>query len=329
MIEERTRRAAAGEKLSSNYEFKGISKSGKIMDFDVSVSYITYEGEHATQGILRDVSEKKQFEEKEREMQIELMQHSKLASIGMLAAGIAHNVNVPLQGISNHIELLKMTREDVPYLDSMLEQVQRISAIINNMLYKSRQEQNTNKQHVDLNQLLAEELRFLDADLTFKHDFQKNYEFDPNLPKIYGIYSDFSQGLLNIVKNAIDAMHSAEVKQLGVKTKALEDGQILVEVQDSGQGIPQKILDKIFDPFFTTKPPAGEQKEHEPTGTGLGLSTTYQLLKKYDARFDIDSEMGQGTTFRIFLNANGGKPQDTADTIVQQAERILEEENVS
>ncbi|MFH1862612.1 MAG: PAS domain S-box protein, partial [bacterium] len=233
-IEERSRRMQQGEKLSPRYEFKGISKSGKIIDFDVSVSYITYNGRPAVQGILRDISDRKRMEERQKEMQLELMQHARLSSIGMLAAGIAHNINTPLQGIANHIELLKMTREDVPYLESMLSQVQRISSIINNMLHKGRQEQDQSEREIDLNQLLIEELNFLGADFTFKHDVQKDYQFDPQLPAIWGVYSDFSQSLLNIIRNALDAMYASEKKKLTVQTRALDDGDIAIEITDTG-----------------------------------------------------------------------------------------------
>ncbi|HEX7343885.1 MAG TPA: PAS domain S-box protein, partial [bacterium] len=186
IIEDRARRLAGGEKLPARYEFKGLTKSGKIIDFEANVSYISYDGQTATQGILRDISERKNFEARQQEMQLELIQRAKLSSIGMLSAGIAHNMNLPLQGIINHIELLKMTRTDVPYLDDILSQAQRIAAIINNMLFKSRQEQDHGMRELDLNQLLVEELTFLNADLEFKHRVIKEYHFDPDLPKIQG-----------------------------------------------------------------------------------------------------------------------------------------------
>jgi PAS domain S-box-containing protein len=301
LIEERARRSAAGEKLSPNYEFKGLSKSGEILDFDVSVNYTTYEGKPAVQGILRNITERKRLEARHKEMQMEIMQHAKLSSIGMLAAGIGHNLNVPLQGIINHIELLKMTQDNIPYLDDILNQAQRISAIINNMLYKSRQEQDLEKRPIDLNQLLVEELKFLNADLVFKHRIKKEYQFDPNLPTVQGVYGDFSQSLLNIIKNAIDAMHDTPEKKLSVKTEACSDGKILVEIRDTGCGIPPEYQERIFDPFFTTKPTNGKQKGDEPSGTGLGLSSAYQLLKKYDARFEVLSKPGEGTIFRVYI----------------------------
>jgi PAS domain S-box-containing protein len=301
LIQDRAKRLAAGEKLPPRYEFKGLTRSGHEIDFDVNVSYVIFEGKPAVQGILRDISERKRFEARQQEMQLELIQHAKLSSIGMLATGIAHNMNLPLQGIINHIELLKMTRTDVPYLEDMLNQAQRIAAIINNMLFKSRQEQDQALRELDLNQLLVEELTFLNADLEFKHRVIKEYQFDPNLPKIQGIYSDFSQALLNVIRNALDAMHESHEKRLGVRTRAVPGGEIMVEVADTGCGIDSEHLDRIFNPFFTTKPSAGKQNGHEPAGTGLGLSSAYQLLKKYGARYDVKSEPGDGTVFRVFI----------------------------
>ncbi len=329
LIEERARRSAAGEKLSPNYEFQGLSKSGEILDFDVSVNYTTYEGKPAVQGILRNITERKRLEARQKEMQMEIMQHAKLSSIGMLAAGIGHNLNVPLQGIINHIELLKMTQDNIPYLDDILNQAQRISAIINNMLYKSRQEQDLEKRPIDLNQLLVEELKFLNADLVFKHRIKKEYQFDPNLPMVQGVYGDFSQSLLNIIKNAIDAMHDTPEKKLSVKTEACSDGKILIEIRDTGCGIPPEYQERIFDPFFTTKPVNGKQKGDEPSGTGLGLSSAYQLLKKYDARFEVLSRPGEGTIFRVYIpykTENAPSADSTAEASGDQepAEEIPE-----
>ncbi|MCX6640454.1 MAG: PAS domain S-box protein [bacterium] len=302
IIEARTKRAAGGEILNPRYEFKGLSKTGKVIDFEVSVNYITFEGEPAVQGIARDISERTAYQVREKEMQLELMQNTRLASIGMLAAGIAHNINVPLQGIYSHLELLQMTRDDIPYLESIIDQVQRISSIVNNMLHISREKQDQSERSLDLNRLLVEELKFLDADLNFKHQVEKNFQFDPNLPPVKGIYSDYSQALLNVIKNAIDAMHQAETKRLSVKTEFIAaDNNILIEVADTGCGISKENLDHIFDPFFTTKPQAHENKGKEPVGTGLGLSSTYQIMKKYEAKLDVQSEVGRGTAFRIYI----------------------------
>jgi signal transduction histidine kinase len=173
-----------------------------------------------------------------------------------------------------------------------------MSDIIDNMMYKSRQEQQTKPQELDLNRLLQTELQFLEADINFKHNIAKVYDFSEPLPKIKGIYGDFSQSLLNIIKNAIDAMYKTPKKILVVETKYDEEF-VYVKISDSGCGIKKENLLRIFDPFFTTKPLLGEGKNDEPTGTGLGLSSAYQLLKKYDAKILVESQVGIGSTFTV------------------------------
>jgi len=108
---------------------------------------------------------------------------------------------------------------------------------------------------------------------------------------------------MNIIKNALDAMHGRDEKRLHVATQAQPDGSIVVEIGDSGSGIAPEHLDRIFDPFFTTKPMAGRQSNGEPTGTGLGLSSVKQILAKYRASIQVDSTPGQGTTFKIHIPA--------------------------
>jgi len=318
IIENRARRLALGEKLPTRYEFKGLTKAGKEIEFEANVSYISYDGKTATQGILRDISERRSFEARQQEMQLELIQRAKLSSIGMLSAGIAHNMNLPLQGIINHIELLKMTRSDVPYLDDILTQAQRIAAIINNMLFKSRQEQDQGLRELDLNQMLVEELTFLNADLEFKHRVVKQYHFDPDLPKIQGVYSDFSQAILNIIRNALDAMYESHEKRLTVRTEARPDKEILIEVADTGCGIAPEHLDQIFSPFFSTKPVAGMQNGTGPSGTGLGLSSAYQLLKKYHSRYDVQSRPGEGTVFRVYIPTSRQIVKESAADLVAE-----------
>ncbi|MBU0518458.1 PAS domain S-box protein [bacterium] len=248
-----------------------------------------------------DITDAKLTQQREREMELELMQQSKLASVGLLSAGIAHNLNVPLHAIMSQIEMMQLTGNDSSYLDDMMKQVQLMSDISDNILKKTRNEQNQEKKDIDINELLREELKFLNADLVFKHSITKDFEFDPDLPRVRGVYSDFSQAIMNCVKNAIDAIHHTEVKLLSVRTRACEDNEILIEIEDSGSGIPKEIQDRIFKPFFTTKPLAGEQQEGEPFGTGLGLSSSLNLIEKYNGRIEIDSKMDEGTTMRIYI----------------------------
>lgn len=121
---------------------------------------------------------------------------------------------------------------------------------------------------------------------------------DKSLPLIKGVYSDFSQSFSNIIKNALDAMRNTDKKKLTVKTY-FADNYIHVQISDTGEGIPEKNIKYIFEPYFTTKRYIEEGQESRPAGTGLGLYMVQELLKKYNAEYDIQSKVGEGTTFTI------------------------------
>jgi PAS domain S-box-containing protein len=310
----------------TDYEFHLQRKDGtSIWILENATLILAERGEPLTiQGTIIDITERKTNLERERELQVELMEQSKLANIGLLAAGIAHNVNVPLQGIITQVEMLKLIHPDMTFLDEILTQALRISSIISNMLQKSRQEQCPVEQEIDLNKLLTEELEFLNADLTFKHEINKSYDFHPYLPRIEGIYSDFSQALLNLIRNAIDAMHDSRKKWLSIRTITGENSNIIIEIKDTGCGIPDEISERIFEPFFSTKPLAGQPSGEEPTGTGLGLSSAVQLMRKYKAKLEVDSEVGQGTTFRMIIPPQPKHPIQTTEQSLTHAPELEE-----
>jgi len=264
--------------------------------------------ERLEERVQERTEELRRSEEKRREMELELLQQSKLADIGMLASGIAHNLKTPLTVLSGRLQLLKYTCPgEVEKADVMLRQVNTMNSIIENMIHKSRQEQQEEEQALDVNELLKEELTFFQANLEFKHKIEKDYLFAEHLPLVRGVYSDFAQSLMNIVKNAMDAMHDSEEKKLTVRT-GLEDGFIRIVISDTGCGIPKEHTPKLFSPFFTTKPMSGEQRGDEPTGTGLGLSSAYQLLSKYRAKIEAESEVGVGTTFTVKIPVKACEP---------------------
>ena len=241
----------------------------------------------------------------QRELELELLHLSKLSDIGALAQGIAHNLKSPLTAVRGFAQLLQMQHPDLQHLDAIVRSADQISDIVDNIMYKSRQEQRGDRQPIDLNRLLREELRFLEADSQFKHQTEKVYRFAEDLPAVEGVYSDFSQCFTNLIRNALDAMHKSNRKQLTVETEKNGDG-VIVRVSDTGSGIPKEHLDHIFEPFFTTKPIVGEAKPGEPTGTGLGLSTCVQLMKPYGAEIAAESEVGVGTTFTVRVPTRAG-----------------------
>jgi PAS domain S-box-containing protein len=298
-------------------------------------SYPIFDLNNNLKGVIENrkiITEQKILQDERQRLEMELMEKHKLSSIGLLVQGVAHNLNTPLGVILGRSELLKSEIDEVlgekvihllePVdndeikeaagftkeikesadngLDVILKQVENMSSIIGNMMYKSRQEQDSEKKKISLNQVLEEELTFLMADMYFKHEIEKKINFDQNLPYIEGVYSDFSQSFTNIIRNAIDAMFSVETKVLTVTTR--HDGEfVYVIFHDTGEGVEEENRSKIFDPFFTTKefgsPDGG------PSGVGLGLHSCYQLLNPYGVRFYVESQPGD-TTFTLKIPIN-------------------------
>ncbi|MBI5059487.1 response regulator [candidate division KSB1 bacterium] len=276
----------------------------------VSCGRVLIDGQSCVQIVARDLTDHLELIERNELMELELLSEQRLAAIGLLASGVAHNINTPLMGIYGVAQLIKMKHPEIEDIDGVITQVDRITSIIRNLMWKSRQEQDSAYQEIDLCQLLREELRFLEADLDFKHYVDKQYSLSTDLPAIYGRYSDFSQSLMNVVRNALDAMHGRDARVLKVAA-AVRDGEILISIQDSGCGISAEDRDKIFMPFFTTKLIVGS--DGGPTGTGLGLSTVQKLMSPYGVRFEIESQPNQGTTFVFRIPTEINSPRRARD----------------
>ncbi len=286
------------EKSYIHEESSALTKFGRKIAIEFWISRIIYEEKLAIQGIVIDITEKEQLREQEKALQLELIKEHKLATIGELAAGIAHNLNNPLSTLMGYIELMKMKYPEIPELNKLLSQTKKMNGIINTLVRKSEKDHLRSAIELDLNQLIREELNFLEADLHYKHQIECEVDLADDLPPINAVYSDFSQSFHNIVRNALDAMFKSDEKKLAIKT-SVNKNEIVLSVQDTGCGIDEKNLSNIFTPFFTTKPVRGEQAGDEPYGTGLGLSSVYKLLAPYGVKFDVNSELGKGTSFVI------------------------------
>lgn len=224
------------------------------------------------------------------ELETRLVQADKLSSIGLLAAGVAHEVNTPLAVISTYAQMLaKQVNGDEAksrLLEKIAKQTFRASEIVNSLLNFSRTG-STEFDEVDLNRVLRETLSLIEPQLQ-KAQVRVIHRLDGELPTIRGNGSKLQQVFLNLFLNARDAMEAGGV--LEVRT-ATEGGNARVEVVDSGQGIPAEVLHRIYDPFFTTK---GAKK-----GTGLGLSITYGIVKEHGGSIVADSTPGEGTRFTL------------------------------
>jgi two-component system NtrC family sensor kinase len=230
--------------------------------------------------------------------QSQLLESQKLEQIGLLASGLAHNLKTPLSGIKGYAQLLKMDHETLYELDMIVNEVDVMESIINNLMLKSRKGHESKEKILNLNDLLRIELEFLSANMFFKHRVKSVVEYDDDLPLIRGVYAHFSQTIMNVIQNALDAMHESSEKQLTVRTRH-DDQYIFIDVIDTGCGIPGEIRDKVFDVFFTTKPTSMEKKGNEPYGTGLGLSTANYFMHQYGGTIEIASKKGEGTAVSI------------------------------
>lgn len=275
-----------------------LTKDGRKVYADANSTVITINGKEYLVGLMRDKTEKKKFEDLQKELQVQMMQDARLADIGRLAAGLAHNLNNPLAGVIGYAEMMENKYPDEKAPKTIVQAGKQMRDIIQNMMFVSRSEQEREEKQLNINDILKGYLNIRLGDSYFKHYVKREYEFDEELPNINGVYSDFSQSLGNIIQNSLDAMWDSEEKVLRVRTYH-DDSNVYVEVGDTGSGIPESYMDKLFSPFFSTKPMQKEEGDIQPTGTGLGLSFAYETLKNnYDAEILVDSVPGD-TKFTV------------------------------
>jgi|GEM_PF-2839181 len=252
----------------------------------------------------QDISYREQLKKAQRELQMELIEKNRLASLGNLVQGIAHNLNNPLAIIQATTQyLLEAEDKEVNLKEELTvikEQAQRIGQIIKDLMAKSREEALRVITKLNLNQILEEELKFLQANSFFKYEVKLEKELSP-LPAILGIYSDFSQAFANFINNALEAMQDSPVKVLKIKTYT-SDSAVVVEIADTGKGMEKELIPHLFEPFFTTKKKQVKEGELPISGGyGLGLYTTRFLLEPYGARFEVQSELNKGSLFRVII----------------------------
>jgi signal transduction histidine kinase len=228
------------------------------------------------------------------ELEVQLTQADKLSSIGLLAAGVAHEVNTPLAVISSYTQMLAKQLKSDPQKAGLLEKITkqtfRASEIVNNLLNFSRTS-GTELTEISLNKVIADTLALLDHQLKVAH-IQVQTELNENLPLIQGNAGRLQQVFLNLFLNAKDAMAGGGV--LNVST--LNGEFVTVRVSDTGSGIAQEHIHRIYDPFFTTKTLPGEGQNR---GTGLGLSITYGIIQEHAGNIRVESRPGEGTTFTL------------------------------
>jgi len=236
------------------------------------------------------------------ELETQLQLREKMASLGLLAAGVAHEVNTPLTGISSFTQMLQDQTENgdpkAKLLGKIERQTERASKIVNNLLNFARQGR-SDFVPVQLNEVVSDVVSLLEHQLA-RSRVQVRLELGDELPSVMGDENKLQQVFLNLVLNAQDAMPSGGWVTL---TTARKGDDVMATVSDTGQGISQEDIKRIYDPFFSTKR-AGA------SGTGLGLSITYGIIQEHSGHINVESSVGKGTSFSVrFAKVAEDEPQ--------------------
>jgi len=282
-------------------QMNAVNKFGEEIPMQLSAALI-YNGsgqEIASVGIFTDLRPRLNMEKKLQETHLQLVSSEKMASLGKLAAGIAHEINNPLGGILIYSSLMI---EDLPDEDPrrgdlvrIVQEAGRCKEIVKSLLEFARQTE-PKMEPTDVNRAISDGLFFLVNQALF-HNIDIVKKLDSFLPFVQGNAGQLKQVFMNIIVNAAEAMHGNGT--LTITTFRPPDGKtVFVEFTDTGEGIPAENLTRIFDPFFTTK--------EVGKGTGLGLATSYGIVEDHGGKISVKSQVGEGTTFTIELPVHQG-----------------------
>lgn len=326
VIIDREARTKNGEEVSSTYEMGLITKNGTEKQVEISVSYLDYNGQVATQGVVRDLTEKRKTETQIRHLQ-------KMEAIGTLAAGIAHEINTPSQFVNDNLSFLKEAQNDFESLNNFLIKIKsgegsldQLKQILDNIDIEYLQEElpvainqsidgvkriaqivgamrdfshsgPTEKVSADVHRLIENSLTI--SRNAWKYIANIKKEFEENLSPIVCQSSDLGQVFVNMIINASHALEerykdSETIEGEITITTVHKNNGIEITISDNGSGMPEKVSKRIFDPFYTTK--------EVGKGTGQGLAIAYDIIvDKHNGSIAVESEENVGTKFIIQL----------------------------
>ena len=282
-----------------SYPISYLDRTGRSIEGNLAAAMV-YDDKGREVGcvhILIDLSERLEMERQLRQTQKQLMHSEKLAAMGRLTSQIAHEINNPLYGIMNTLELLKTeidkNNRRRKILEMSISETQRLSELLRKMLSFSKPDQE-DRRPLSINNVLEEILLLHEKQLA-ENSIRIRTSLSGGLAPVYASKSQLRQVFINMIANAMDAMAGGGTLQIATFT---DTNNIQVTIADSGSGIRAEHLDKIFDAFFTTK--------DSVKGVGLGLSVCYGVINEHNGTISVQSRIGKGTVFTITLPAMGG-----------------------
>lgn len=244
---------------------------------------------------IGNIVERREAREERKKLEEQLRHADRLATLGQLASGVAHELNEPLANILGFVQLILNNQEIPEETSTDLRKIEKASLhareVIRKLLFFGRQ-MPTKKSEIDINKIVTDGLYFLESRCA-KEGIELIKELAPNLPKIYSDQAQIHQVIVNLIVNAIHAM--PEGGTLTIRT-VLRDDNVIIEVEDTGKGIAEEIRKKIFLPFFTTKE-VGD-------GTGLGLSVVHGIVTSQNGKIEVESKVDKGSRFIVSLPIN-------------------------
>jgi two-component system NtrC family sensor kinase len=285
----------AEQGVSTIYKFRFTTPAGEARTANITIAPLLNRDFQAVGRIVivDDLTDRMHLEE-------QLTQAEKLSSIGLLAAGVAHEVNTPLAVISSFTQMLTKQLKNnpnnqhlAPVLEKITKQTFRASEIVNGLLNFSRTGSGE-FMRVDINAMLRDTVVLLEHQMRSGR-IEIQLDLTPDLPAIQGNLGKLQQVVVNLIMNAKDAMQDRGFGRISVATEQ-RGGTVEIRVSDDGAGMTPEVLRRIYDPFFTTK---GTPKEGQRKGTGLGLAVTYGIMQEHAGKIHVQSSVGEGTEFRL------------------------------
>lgn len=278
---ERIKSANKEKKPLSTIEYRLKRHDGKIIIFDVSSLTIVFGGKDAVLTIGRDITDTKEQTERL------LLKSEKLALLGQMAAGLAHEIRNPLTSIKGFIQLFKSNQQQDEYYDIVLSELDRINTIVGEFLLLAKPTAAVFVEK-DIKLLITDVITLINTQ-SIINNVQIHLDFDEELAMISCEENQLKQVFINLLKNAIEAMPNGG--KIAVTVKEKEEGKIVIKIADQGIGIPAERIKTLGEPFYTTK----------EKGTGLGLMTCFKIIEGHKGELKIHSKENVGTTVEISL----------------------------
>jgi len=283
---------------STERELTVQTARGQSRPISLTFTPLSAGGEEMMIMSVRDLTVRKKLEAEREEMQRQLYQSSKLASIGELSAGVAHEINNPLNGVINFAQLLKdeerpRSEFEQQMIDGIIDESDRIAQIVRGLLTFARADTHELRP-VHLGEAIKTSIALFGRQFE-KDDITVEIDLEPDLPFVHADSSRLRQVVVNMISNAHHALKGSSAQRKLFKIGARRVGEIVrVEFYDNGAGIRREDLNKVFDPFFTTR--------RETGGTGLGLSISFGIIRDFGGTIRVESEEGKFTRFIIELS---------------------------